>query len=204
MKDISIDIETLGTRYDAPVVSIAAVPFDRNTGAIAKTTFYREVTIDSALKAGKLDAKTLIWWMAQSDVAKRVFADSPNKAPLSVALDDLRTFIRGFGECCVWGNGATFDITILEYAYVNGAVGLTPGWDFWNIRDMRTIMDLANLNKKDMPFKGTAHNALDDAIHQAKLISMCCQRIAFGLRLVGAGERVGAKVVAPAQEDEEL
>ncbi len=32
--------------------------------------------------------------------------------------------------------------------------------------------------KRDMPFKGTRHNALDDAIHQAKYVSVIWKKLA--------------------------
>ncbi|EPH0468424.1 3'-5' exoribonuclease domain-containing protein [Escherichia coli] len=32
--------------------------------------------------------------------------------------------------------------------------------------------------KRDMPFKGTRHNALDDAIHQAKYVSAIWKKLA--------------------------
>jgi hypothetical protein len=49
--------------------------------------------------------------------------------------------------------------------------------------DVRTIVELGRklLNfdpKKDMPFKGEKHNALADAIHQAKYVSAIYQKLA--------------------------
>ena len=55
-----------------------------------------------------------------------------------------------------------------------------PPWKFWNVRDVRTVVDLAkpfrNL-KKDYKRKGTHHNALDDAIFQASYVSDMTQAL---------------------------
>jgi exodeoxyribonuclease VIII len=176
--DISIDLETLGKRYNAPVLSIGAVQFDRMTSKIG-STFYKEIEIASAIKAGVADASTLTFWVNQSEKARRVFNDSPNKVALATALDELSTWVRSRGMAPrVWGNGASFDITILEHAYDNGCVGLKEAWHYTNIRDMRTAVDMADLQPNEWPENvGTHHNALDDATFQAKVISICFQKV---------------------------
>lgn len=181
MNDFSIDLETLHTRYNAAILSIGCVQFDIATGNLGKE-FYVEVEFNSAIKAGKVSGGTLAWWAQQSDKARRIFSDSANKQALSVALDNLRTFLLKTstkqGDMRVWGNGATFDITILEHAYDNGAVGLPEPWAYWNVRDMRTLIDVAGLDKSEFPPReGGHHNALDDARYQARVMSMAWQRV---------------------------
>lgn len=179
MNDFSIDIETLSTRYDAAILSIGCVQFDRITGEIGPR-FYEEIGIDTAIKFGHVSGDTLSWWITQSKNAQRVFANK-GKQPLSAALHNLGAFVRREMAPRVWGNGATFDIGILEYAYVNGGHGLTPPWHFMKIRDMRTLVDAAEslgFNAyEDVPNVGVAHNAGDDAEYQAKVISRCWQII---------------------------
>lgn len=184
---ISIDLETLGTRVHAPIVSIGAVQFERSTGKIGET-FYREIDINSAIRAGRVDGSTLCWWMQQGDKARRVFSDN-GKTPLAVALDDLRAFYLKTPKAVVYGNGSIFDISILEYAYEHGAVGLRHPWDFWLVRDMRTIVEDAGMdgeaNKHLWPARqGVHHNALDDAVYQAQVISVAWQRIQKALTLL--------------------
>ena len=88
----SIDLETLGTRYNAAILSIGVQQFDIDSGKLGET-FYREIDIDSAIKAGKVTGSTLAWWAQQGEVAKRVFG-SNGKTPLSVALDELLDVVR--------------------------------------------------------------------------------------------------------------
>ncbi|MEM8467778.1 3'-5' exonuclease, partial [Morganella morganii] len=90
------------------------------------------------------------------------------------ALLGLSSFVSEFcGEQVqVWGNGSSFDNVILRSAYEN--CGITPFWKHWNDRDVRTIVELgrnAGIDpKKDFPFVGEAHNALDDALHQVNYV----------------------------------
>jgi exodeoxyribonuclease VIII len=66
----------------------------------------------------------------------------------------------------VWGNGADFDLPILSAAYVAAGFG-GPPWKPYNGRCYRTLKNL----RPDVPRperRGTAHNALDDAVFQAE------------------------------------
>lgn len=173
--DISIDLETLSTRSDAAIVSIGAQAFDRNTGEMGATLYY-PVQLKTSIPVGHVDGGTLSWWMRQSAEARSVF--EANGVPLATALHELTTFVsRQITDepgVKVWGNGATFDISILEHAYRSLSQG--EPWEFWDIRDMRTLVEAAEalgFNKRWVEFDGVAHNALADAIHQAKIISMC-------------------------------
>lgn len=53
------------------------------------------------------------------------------------------------------------------------AHGIKSPWQFWNIRDLRTLLDvakdLAGFDKKSVPFVGIEHHALHDALHETKL-----------------------------------
>ncbi len=174
MDDFSIDLETLGTRYNAPILSIGVAQFSRETGEIG-ATFYKEVDIESALRVGKPSADTIAWWITQNKQAQAVF-HGKDKMALSTVLMELTTWMRSKSFApCVWGNGATFDISILEYAYDHGTVGLKEPWHFMKIRDMRTIVEAAEMlfgfDRTFIPKVGVAHNALDDATYQAKIIS---------------------------------
>lgn len=175
MNHFSIDLETLGTRCTAPILSIGVQQFDIDTGKLG-ATFYTEVDIDSAIRNGRVQADTLSWWVTQNNNAQRVFLPNADKRHLATALAGLGDWMRGKSMVpVVWGNGATFDISILEYAYDHGAVGLREPWHFMNVRDLRTLVDaaekIAGFDKRTIERVGTHHNALDDALYQAKVAS---------------------------------
>lgn len=168
MDNLSIDLETLGLKNDAIIVSIGAAYFDISSGEIGRC-IYLPVLITKQ-ENRSITGDTVKWWMRQSEEARAVF-NHEDSWLLERQLDRLRDLI--LVDTKVWGNGATFDISILENAY-----GDIAPWEFYNIRDMRTIVDLAERkgwSKDNVVRSGTHHHALDDAIFQAKCISSAYQ-----------------------------
>lgn len=161
---IMIDIETLGRRPNAPIISIGACLFDPATGKIVKE-FYRGIDIESACQFGVPDGGTIKWWLQQNAQARE--AAATGSTPLPLALKELSEFVSDWTNIQVWANSPSFDLTILEYAYYK--CGMSHPWAFWNTRDCRTIAELAG--KRPPKHQGVAHNALEDAKHQAKWVS---------------------------------
>lgn len=157
------DIETMGQRFDAPVLSIGSVFFDLDTGFI-KSEFYRAVDIDSAFRFGRTNGSTVKWWMQQGDAARQAAIKGTENLPK--VLQDFSAFYKQHPKAPIYGNGPSFDMTILEHAYARCEINVP--WAFWNIRDCRTMKDLGEAIGYTVPkLQGTAHNALDDAKHQA-------------------------------------
>lgn len=184
--DLMIDIETMGVNILAPVVSIGAVWFNPATGAIAEdNNFYQRIALGPALEGRNLDGPTLAWWLRQDDEA-RLELTKPGKRVEKVlaALQDYvgsgnatGTVREDFG---VWGSGACFDITLIETLFQQKNMNVP--WKFWQVRDVRTVVAMAGAIGLDKPElkDGTAHNALDDAIHQAKYVSEMWQTLTGG------------------------
>ncbi|WP_313021396.1 exonuclease [Atlantibacter hermannii] len=180
---LMVDLETMGSNPDAPVVSIGAVFFEPSTGETGPE-FYQVVDLTSAMNFGaKPDASTILWWMKQSSEARSALLVE-DAADLDVALTLFSEFLcgnaaNGAKSVQVWGNGATFDNVLLKQSYE--LVGGTAPWRFVNDRDVRTIVELGNaigINPRyDIPFEGDKHNALADALHQAKYVSAIWQRL---------------------------
>lgn len=162
-----VDLETVGQRFDAPIISIGAIFFDPDTGEFGPE-FYRAIDPESAFRFGRPSGSTFKWWMNQSDAARK--AAVAGSLTLDAALNDLTTFYRTHPKAPIWGNGPTFDITIMEHAYWQVFREAAP-WAFWNVRDCRTVLELGEVLGYSKPeLKGTAHNALDDARHQAQWV----------------------------------
>lgn len=168
MKDFEVDLETLGRAAGCVVLSIGAVCVDE-TGL--GTEFYSEISIRSCLEAGlEVDPETMDWWKKQGDTGKELLArcESPKAPKLADVMEQFCAFVRlecGHGAR-PWGNGASFDIPIVERAIL--AVGMTAPWKFWDHRCHRTMRDHWMPWVGDEPFVGTKHHALHDARHQAK------------------------------------
>ena len=164
MKHIMFDTETLGTVADACIMSIGAVKFDLDSDRMDDNGFYASISIDSNLELKRrVQEDTLIWWMNQGDAAKGVFNEA--KQTLRTALLELGEWI-GSGEYYVWSNGADFDLPMLAHAYTS--LGLEVPWLFWNSRCFRTFKNLPGAKNVKLPFEGVKHNALFDAVHQAR------------------------------------
>jgi hypothetical protein len=76
MRDLMLDLETMGTSPNAAIVAIGAVKFDPGTGELGGR-FYQVVDLASSVAAGcVIDPDTVLWWMRQSPEARAMF-DAP-------------------------------------------------------------------------------------------------------------------------------
>ena len=180
---LMVDLETMGSGPDAPIVSIGAVYFDPSTGNTG-AEFYQVVSLESSMSFGmKPDASTIQWWLKQSSEARSAILVDEAMG-LRETLELLADFIaenasNGSHTVQLWGNGCSFDNVILRRAY---ALAETPfAVPFWNDRDVRTMVELGKsvgINPRfDIPFEGDMHNALSDARHQVKYVSAIWQRL---------------------------
>ena len=159
MKNIMLDLETMGTRCNSAIVAIGAVEFDEDLGIIGR--FYETVDLQSCLDKGLgITGATVIWWMKQSEEARRDICK--DDIPLKDALKAFQDWI-GKGNIQIWGNGAAFDNAILKNAYTKFKVD-NP-WPHWSDRCYLTIKN--SFGQVELKRKGTFHNAVDDAEHQA-------------------------------------
>ena len=186
MKHLMIDLETLGTAVNAPIVAIGAVFFDPATGAQG-ATFDAAIDVADAMRYGRADGNTIKWWLQQGDKAREKVARG--KSQSQKVFEAFYTFCAKSGDAKVWGNGSSFDISLLEYAFPRIIEKPAP-WKFWNVRDCRTIKDLAEgVVPYNGKLAGVAHTALDDAKHQAEWVSIYWQGLR-GIRKASAGDDI--------------
>jgi len=180
MKHLMIDLETMGNRPYAPIISIGAVFFDPSSDETGSELSVN-ISLDSSMRhRARPDASTIIWWMEQSADARASLTSDTVSLP--DALISLTEFISKHANpkfLQVWGNGASFDCVILRNSYE--LCGIDSPWQWWNDRDVRTIVEMGKAvgfdPKRDMPFDGVRHNALADAVHQAKYVSAIWQKL---------------------------
>ncbi|HBX2454016.1 TPA: exonuclease, partial [Klebsiella pneumoniae] len=183
---VMVDLETMGKKHNAPIVAIGAVVFDPATGSIGES-FYKVVCLESSVNWGAvIDPSTVIWWLKQSSEARSAIVND-DAIPLLDALLQFKEFVSdnvagGSKKAQVWGNGASFDNSILRSSY--DCIAEDYPWEYWNDRDVRTMVELGQAisfdPKTTIPFEGSRHNALADAIHQARYVSAIWQRIIAG------------------------
>ena len=184
MPHIMVDLETLATSPDAVVVSIGAVefspcppPYRGQFNPVLGRKFYRVLSpLEQEQEGRKINEATLEWWQNQTDEARAVLALAANGGMV------YRDALLEFTEWCfaegsdakqivLWGNGADFDNVILSSMYT--LAGLPPPWMFWNNRCFRSLRALGMQPKIWTNHReGTHHNALDDAVYQARTASV--------------------------------
>lgn len=184
MKDVMVDLETLGTQASSAVVTIGAVYFDPDSGELGEEFVMRCTDLNEQVRCGRvIDADTLLWWLDQSKLAQeQTFKGGLADTTVRV-LSSFAGFLDLHGsrdEVLLWGNGASFDNTILGELY--RSMGFKAPWKYSNNRCYRTLKNLGvgpAFTEADRV--GTLHNALDDAITQA----MHAHRIFGAVRSAG-------------------
>lgn len=187
-----IDLETMSTAGDAAILSIGIQPFDpRGQGIDEAAGAVIHVDLQACMNAGlRVDAATVMWWLTQTDDARAALV-ARDPVLLSDALRELTAFGQrngGWSWAKVWGNGAAFDIPILENAFRRCRLDIP--WAYNNVLDVRTMKWLAPDVPKVAP--KVAHDALSDAQAQALYVQDCWRR------LNGAVPREEDKGAAPA------
>ncbi|MCA7012054.1 3'-5' exoribonuclease [Dickeya dadantii] len=194
MNHVMIDLETLGKNKNAPVASIGAVFFEPKTGELGER-FYCCVDFENDMKNGAIpDGDTIKWWLKQPTEA-RVELVSDDAIHLWDAVNKFSDWLTDnaddLNKVKVWANSPSFDCVILSAAFERAETDIP--WNYWNERDVRTIKAIG-LSIMDMGrFLGTAeiigikHNALNDAINQAKMVSAVWQKIHSAIRVLDVG-----------------
>lgn len=166
--DIMVDIETVDNKPTAGILSIGAVMVDWYNNRIDHP-FYVSICPDSCKDAGLTESEdTMKWWARQSEEARRVFTEP--KVSLMEGLTAFHRYLDRWNrsKLRLWGNGSDFDNVIIANAY--NAVGLDAPWRFYNNRCFRTVKNIYSDVIVTPGRKGTYHNALDDAKHQAEIL----------------------------------
>lgn len=170
MKNLMVDIETLGTRPGCIILSVSAVEF--NVDDITSYMFDMPVDPRSCELLGlKTSIDTVMWWMKQDQKARDRVADGG--VDIKRVLELFSSSWGPWKDTRIWCNGASFDFPILTAAYE--AAGMQAPWPYYNERCYRTMKGGVPRDAYDKCLipPAVAHNALYDAISQARtLISM--------------------------------
>jgi len=157
-----IDLETLATTPDAAILTIGACTFDPKGSEIC-TQFYERIELETQEPLDRhIDNSTLEWWGKQDKQIQEDAFGEGGRITIQEAMKKLYTF--GLGTSNVWSHGSVFDVVIIENICRQLQQAVT--WKFWDVRDTRTLFDLAGVS---VNVQGK-HNALTDAVAQAKSV----------------------------------
>lgn len=159
---IMLDLETLSTRPGGIVLAAAFVRFSDE----AHTTLNLSIPDQERLGLEK-DPDTVAWWHDQEQKHPGAWAAATaNPTPLVPALNHFAAWLQWAGpDPLIWCHGATFDAPLLGEVYRRA--GVPVPWTWWNVRDTRTLYDLAGINNRDYSVP-PPHVALNDAIGQTR------------------------------------
>ena len=167
-----VDIETIGTKSDAVVLTVGGVKFDPFSDVEPHSEFLMALDIDEQTPKGRIvDEGTLEWWGKQdSHIVEEAFS-THNR----VAIDD---FCKSFTKWLVgvdikWAQGPRFDYGILEHLFEQ--FGHHKNWFYWQEADSRTLFNLMPRDpRKNLQGEQVDHHsALADAYVQAKAVQKC-------------------------------
>jgi hypothetical protein len=159
-KHLMIDMETMAVSPNAVVLSLGAVHFNPWGNGYGEKIYFK-IDLDDQDKLGReIDPNTLEWWGRQDPAIMEEAFSEEGRIPLVEAMNIFHKF--AWGCDAFWSHGATFDLVIIENIYRQ--LGKPLPWQYWQLRDTRTLFDLGF--DPDMP-QGSKHDALQDAIRQA-------------------------------------
>ena len=182
-----VDLETMGRGSRAAIVSIGAIAFDPWSAELLASEPYGDNTfylrVDLRLQPEReFDGDTILWWLRQSDEARRALGVGDQVSPQHVCrVWDEWLFNNQVDT--LWCYGASFDFPILssfweQYRDRQLKRGLFRADPVTYKRrfDLRT---LAAFIPRDLwpTREGIAHNAFHDAAHQAKLLRVCVEHL---------------------------
>jgi len=169
MKDLMLDLETLGIGPTSVIIQLGACYFDRNTGEIGDK-FEQSIDVGDSLMQGlTIDNSTIKWWLEQEEEYRTWLLDT----------DWLVESLVKFTKFCtkkieaVWSH-ATFDFPILVNAFQTCDLKLP--FHYRAARDIRTLVDLSEQDF-DKKKKDKTHNALEDCIYQVEYCVKCFEAL---------------------------
>ncbi len=177
--DIMLDFETLADTQNAAILSMAAVPFNLETGEMGKA-FYEYIDLQSCLEVGmEVTGNTFYWWLTKSEDARQEITSNDIRRHIQYIPSAFRAWLTksedarqeiNEKEIRIWGNGAKFDLGILDNLYRKTQV-INP-FNFRNERCVRTYASLRPEIMANFEYHGTKHHPVDDCRNQIRYVCL--------------------------------
>ena len=177
-----VDIETLGITVPTPILSLGYVIVDF-TGQTDNPVLTGLIHFDPLRCVGTPETATVLWWKQQSKKArKEAFEETPDDNPLGMFENLFKCYHFDY----LWGKSPDFDFG--QMAAQLKAVGHEVPWNYWQLRDIRTVegfnIQYQGLHPIFEEFQfligmhETEHSALDDAIQEAAKLAAAVLHVA--------------------------
>lgn len=180
---IVVDLETASTKPNARVLTIGASCVKlHNSKSMSTANFYVRITPTCLQQNHRdVDLQTMLWWRKQSRSANyEAFDLTLDRKVTSQALNLFADFIQETANTYgtvpfLWGNAASFDLSLLKSLYEDLLFGVP--WSYRQEMDLRTLRAMF----PELEFKspgGIDHIAVEDAQNESITLS----QILFHLR----------------------
>lgn len=177
MTMVSIDLETLGTKPNSPVLSIGATAYNLESGIFA--VFEAFFDLDEQFKLGRVPSHdTFLWWLQQSEEARMDVVGRKFKSveTIEAAFNDWWASVAATvkpDSMYVSSNGNDFDLPILDTLFKDPIFNKGK-----NFRRKICWRGLAILYRGEFeyPKDEIRHSASGDAISQAKAHLMLMEK----------------------------
>lgn len=170
-----LDLETLDTKPSAHILELALICFCPFTGRVNEA-LSRHVRFGLSQQTGAtISQSTMRWWVETNEQYFNELLTYVGESDqqlqnilfdLNLLLSDVR--IQG-SEVRVWNTG-TFDVDIVNDATRRALGKNSPMFNFWEVRDVRSLRQVTEdfgLNNDEWP---TSHNAKDDCLRQISYV----------------------------------
>lgn len=180
MNHMMIDVEALRLKQPwwAPLMSVGMVVFNEHGEVLAWDELY--VIPGSLPTWAEPEESTQEFWENQPHWNQMKENLLTKGEPILDVLQGISTFYSVWNVEAVWFAGPTYDQVMLE-AYFDG-FGVDRPWRYNDTRDFRTIRkqhpeiyDRVNSDRQ-----GTYHMALDDAMHQVRVLREIQDEMKYG------------------------
>lgn len=170
-----LDLETLDTKPSAHILELALICFCPFTGRVNEA-LSRHVRFGLLQQAGAtISPSTMRWWLETNEqyfneLLTHVCESDEQLQNILFDLNLLLSDVRVQGsEVRVWNTGS-FDVDIINDAARRVLGKISPIFNFWEVRDVRSLRQVAEdfgLNNDEWP---TSHNAKDDCLRQISYV----------------------------------
>lgn len=169
-----LDLETLDTKPSAHILELALICFCPYTGRVNEA-LSRHVRFGLIPQKGATaSTSTLNWWSNENQQYFMELIDNTNadRAFLKDVLFDIVELFNGVREHSdlrIWNTG-TFDVDIVNDAAKRVFYEIKNVINFWEVRDVRSLRQVAEdfgLLNDEWP---TSHNAKDDCLRQISYV----------------------------------
>jgi len=182
------DVETLGKKSDAVILSMACIHFDPSKKPtleeLRKTAFFVKLDANDQIKRLRrsITKSSVDWWAKQCEnVRKKSFLPSDFDVKIEVGHEMMRIWSKGFPESkssWVWARG-NLDQLVLDD--LEEQLSLDPVFAYNRWRDVRTAVDFLTNSSNgycSIDYPGfnpdihiTKHDPVDDCIYDAMMLN---------------------------------